>query len=449
LWAFYDSGEDDLPGKLRFVERDYGDAEDFTMSSDRPNAWSPDIGTSAASSSNEARPNRLYFSKLQQPEAVPLLNFFDVGASNDEILRILPIRSQLLIFTTAGIYKLTGAVSGSFQVSLLDDTAILEAPDSLVALNNNAVGLFDQGIAQVSYGSVQILSRPIEGDINAIRGATGSKLSELTFGISYETDRKYMIGLPIRDTDTEAQIVYVYNTFTQSWTTYDLQQRNGLVRKEDDKVYFCATDTVIQERKDFADTDYVDPEIDVTVLSVVDKVLTLDTTTGVQVGYQFYEDASTYSLITAVDAVNNKITVEDDLTWSTGAAEIRPFVETVIEWNPITAETPNILKQFSEVTLLVNRPITEATIKFKTLTSSFFEEITITDNSNGPWGLFAWGEVAWGGATTVFRYRTWVPRAKQRDSALILRLEQNTVFNDFEISGWSIIHRPISQRVTR
>jgi len=449
LWAVYASGESEVPGKIRIYERDFGDTPSFTIASDRSGCWSPDIEATTETSDNEAKPNRLYYSKFQQPEAVPLLSYFDVGAANDEILRVLPLRSILLIFTTAGTYKLTGASSGTFQVSLLDDTAVLEAPDSLVALNNNAVGLFDQGIAQVSYGAVQILSRPIEGDINAIRGAAGDALSELSFGISYETDRKYMISLPTSSTDTQAQITYVYNMFTQSWTTYDISKSAGIVRKEDDKLYFGATASVIKERKSFDDTDYADPEIDVTVNSVVTTAITLASSAGVLVGYQFFESASKYSLITAVNTITNVITVEDDLSWGTGAAEVRPFIQTVLEWNPITADTPGILKQFSEATLMVNKPITSATVGFKTLSSGFFESTVITDTSNGPWGLFEWGDVPWGGSPTVFRYRTWLPRAKQRDSAVMIRVEQNTIYKDFEISGWSLIYRPISQRVTR
>jgi len=449
IWAVYDSGETDVPGLIRLYERDFGDAAAFQFDSSRAGAWSPDLATGPQESDNEVKPNRLYYSKFQQPESVPLLQFFDVGAANDEILRILPLRSILLIFTSAGIYKLTGATANSFQISLLDDTAVLEAPDSLVALNNNAVGFFDQGVCQVSYGSVSILSRPIEGDLNQIRGAAGDKLGELTFGISYETDRKYMIGLPTGDADTEAQIIYVYNVFTQSWTTYDLAFRNGIIRKEDDKIYLCKTDTIIQERKDYSDLDFAEPEIDVEATVVAGVNITLANIVGVKVGYLYLEDTSNYSIITGVDLTTNTITVLDDLEWNVGTAEVRPYIQTSIEWNPITADTPNILKQWSEATLLVNKPITSADVSFKTLTSGFYETVHFNDTSEGPWGLFEWGDVPWGGTGTLFRYRTWVPREKQRDSAIILKVEQDTINNDFEISGWSLIYRDISQRVTR
>jgi hypothetical protein len=206
---------------------------------------------------------------------------------------------------------------------------------------------------------------------------------------------------------------------------------------------------VTRERKSFDDTDYADPEITVTVNSVADNVLTLTSVNDIAVGYQYYESSSKFSYITAVDTSNNTITLLDDLAWTTGSREVRPYIVTTMEWNPIYANSPNILKQFPEATLLVNKPVTDITVGYKTLSSAFYENVTITDSSNGPWGLFEWGEVPWGGSPSIFRYRTWVPRAKQRDSAIILRLTQNTIYNDFEISGWSLIYRTVSQRVTR
>lgn len=448
IWAVYDSGDAELPGKIRLFERDFGDATAFTFTSSRGAAWTPNT-TTAQTATNDDKPNRLFFSKFQQPESVPLLNFFDVGAANDRILRIVPLRTILLIFTTAGIYKLSGTTQSSFSVTLLDDTAKLIAPRSLVTLNNTAVGLFDQGVAQVSYSSVQVLSRPIEGELNEIRGDTVDTLEPHCFGISYESDRKYILGIPTSNTSTRADIFYVYNTVTRSWTNYDLQESAGIVRDEDDKLYLAVSDNVIVERKSFDETDYVEPEFSVTVNAVSGTTLTLASVAGILAGYQYFESVSKFSTIQSVDAATSTIVVLDDLNWTTGTYEVRPFITTDIEWNPALAGSPNILKQFSEVTLLVNRPIQEATISFKTLASSDFEDVDVVDNSLGLWGLFEWGNVPWGGSTTVFRYRTYVPRNKQRDSALILRLRQNTVYNDFEIAGWSLVFRNISNRVTR
>ena len=450
LWAVYDSQEDELPGKMRYYERDYGDAIDFTVEASNGASYTPDI-TTAQDSTNNKNPNRVYYSKIQEPEAVPLLNFFDIGPANDRILRILPLRSTLLVFTTTAIYRMTGTTSATFQVTLLDNTAKLLAPESLVSVNNTAMGFFDQGVVKVSSSAVQIISRPIEGDLLTIRGAAKEKLEELSFGISYESDRKYLLAIPTTDTATSNSIFYVYNTVTNSWTTYDLQKSAGIVRPSDDKLYLAETGKVSRERKDYTSTDFSEEAIEVTATQVSLDLLTitLDTIAGVLEGYIYYESAGKYSVIQSVDTINSTITVTDPLDWELVAAEVRPYISTTIVWNPITANSPNLLKQFAECTLIVETPLQDAMLEFSTPTSGGFEGINIKDTSVGPWGLFPWEGVAWGGEPIRTRYRTYVPRNKQKDTFITTKLSQNTVFNDFQISGLSYYFRPISNRVGR
>ena len=64
-------------------------------------SWEKLTSTDAVSS-NEQKINRVYYSKFQQPEAVPLLNYFDVGAADKAILRIFPLRDSLFVFKEDG-----------------------------------------------------------------------------------------------------------------------------------------------------------------------------------------------------------------------------------------------------------------------------------------------------------------------------------------------------------
>lgn len=452
LWAVYSSEENELPGKVRIYERDYGDAGAFGVSSSVGSEFSPNLDPSKSqAATNNKNPNRLFYSKFQEPEAVPLLNFFDVGPANDRILRILPLRSTLLVFTTRAIYRLSGTTANTFQVTLLDNTARLLAPESLVPINNTACGLFDQGVSRVSSSAVQVISRPIEGDLLDIRGATGDKLAELSFGVSYESDRKYLLAMPETSTATINNVFYVYNTVTNSWTTFDLQKSAGIVRPDDDKLYFAEPGAISRERKNFNETDYAEEAIPVVVTSVApDNVtLTLTDVSTVEIGYMFLEDNLAYSVVEAIDTANSTITVKDPLSWNTGTSSVLPFIQTTILWNPLYAKTPNVLKQFSECTLLVETPLQDAELEFSTPNSGGFEGVEITDTAVGPWGLFPWDDVAWGGEPSKKRYRTYVPRTKQKDTLLNVRLEQNTVYNQFQISGLSLYYRFISNRVGR
>jgi hypothetical protein len=500
-----------LPGQIRLVERDFNLAPSFTVQDSGTNiSWSPNIKT-AQTATAETLPNRVYYSKFGKPEAVPLVNYFDVGPANTEILRILPLRASLLIFTTRETYSLTGT-SEPFRVDMLDNTARLIAEDSLVALNNMAVGLFDQGVCQVSE-SLSVISRPIEGDLLSIRGQTGSNLNALTFGIGYESDRKYILYLPFTSGDTAAaKGAYVYNVVTNTWTLWDKAFKFGILNVEDDKLYMLSATGVSLERKNYQESDIADEQQEIPVLRVFKGTFTTPTTltdeyadgvdpdetarragffalvtstntvwewdTGssawvdsavfelvpdeantlyvspttlerVSVGDIYYESETKFSKVTAVNPEMVTFQVQDALDWSGGTWEVQKVISCEIQYNPIYMGNPAMLKQFSEVTLITASSMETPEIGFKGITSSGFEYVNFAGSSSGGWGLFGWGEVPWGGAAEVLRYRTWVPREKQRDSALVISVRQDTIYNNFEISGLSIIYRVIGPKVIR
>jgi len=510
-----------LPGKILLQERDYAAAGEFTtiatsvITGALSYTWTPDLST-AQTATNDRKANRIYYSKFQIPEAVPALNYFDVGAANDKILRILPLRTALLVFTEAGIYRLTGTTSNAFQVSLLDNTTKLLSPDTAVVLNNSVFGLFDQGIGSVDQ-QVNILSRAIEGDILELRGAIGGSISK-AFGIGYESDRKYVMYLPTL-AGGSPNLAYVYNTVTNTWTTYSKSANHGLVSPMDDKMYLVGNNNVSKERKDFTESDIADEQLEGHITATNAEVITVDPTlAGVASADDiFYVNGNKFSPIISVSSTANTITLQDALNFAapttldgdalegdteidlvagalfaegdiilvgtelillgtkstnkfTGCTrgykgttdadhldtadvyaycEIRTSFETDVEWNPIIMDHPSTLKQFSECTLLTNKPMQAFSLGFKTWTSNFYERIDFVGDTVGQWGLFEWGESPWGGEQDVVRYRTYIPKAKQRDSAIVLRIIQQTVYNNFELSGFSILYRNIGQKIKR
>ncbi len=464
VWAFYDSAANELPGRMRIVERDFNilDPEtDFSVEADTSDlSFSPNINTggggtgSAEDSTNDNTPNRLFYSKIQEPEAVPTANFFDVGASNSTILRIVPNRSTLLIFKEDGIYRLTGTSADAFNVTLLDDTARLLAPETAVTLDNAVYGWFDQGICAIT-SEVAILSRVIEGDLLNIRGDAPTALVSKAFGVGYESDRKYLMFAPQDDADTTATIAYVYNTITRTFTTFDLAKSAGIINPTNDKMHLADPTAlyVSRERKDFDPADIADEAVDVTVTSVAaapdTNLITLSSVSGLNVDDLFWQSDVLFSKITAIDTGTKVITVLDALAFTTGAAEVRKFFEIQIEYNAIHTESPGIMRQWSEITLLTEQPIDSMEIEFKTELAPDYEGLRFEGDASGLWGMFAWGGVPWGGGVALTTFRTYVPRLKGRSTTLNVRLTQNTVYNDFEVSGLSLMYRNFSSRIRR
>lgn len=220
---------------------------------------SPLVDTLTAT--NLAKPNRVYYSKVLQPEAVPLTNYIDVGAQDQPILRIFPLRDSLFVYKSDGLYRISGEVA-PFNLALFDLSCILLAPDSLDVSNNLIYGWTTQGITSTSESGVNIISRPI--DINILPLATPQYTNFLTatWGIGYESDNSYTAYTVSNFDDTYATIAYRYSTLTNTWTTFAKTDNCGVINQADDRQYLGAGDTnfLEQERKNFDRTDYADRE---------------------------------------------------------------------------------------------------------------------------------------------------------------------------------------------
>jgi hypothetical protein len=224
-------------------------------------SWEKLTSTDAVSS-NEQKINRVYYSKFQQPEAVPLLNYFDVGAADKAILRIFPLRDSLFVFKEDGLYRISGEAS-PFVLALFDVSCILLAPDSVSVANNLVYAYTRAGISVVSESGTSLVSRDIDTQILKIPALNFQTFRKATWGVGYESDNSYIVYTTKTAADTIANIGYRYSNLTDSWTTYDLSATCGLVNPADDKLYMGAGDTnyLLQERKSFDRTDFADREL--------------------------------------------------------------------------------------------------------------------------------------------------------------------------------------------
>jgi len=291
--AFYLSGFSDVPGQLNIQQRDLTGAQFFIYANTLTTAeeFSPSLGFLPSNlndliSSNEVRGNRIYYSKFQQPEAVPLLNFIDIGPRDFSIQRIVALRDSLFIFKEDGIYRLSGDVA-PFSVAPFDFSLTLQAPDTAVVLNNQVHALTTQGVVQVTDTGINVISRDIE---NLLLSITGPQFATETasFGVTYETDRSYLLFTVTNAEDTVATQCFRYNSFTNTWVRWDLTKTCGLVNFRDDKLYLGAPDLDIieQERKSLNRTDYADREFDQQIApeGVSQDLLTLSSIVNIEVG---------------------------------------------------------------------------------------------------------------------------------------------------------------------
>lgn len=288
--AFYLSGPDDVPGLILLKTRNLTSPAFYitTNNSTTGSQFNPTLPTSGQSviSTNEVEPNALYYSKFQQPEAVPIVNKFSVGPKDREILRILPLRDSLFVLKEDGIYRVTGQ-AGAFILDPFDNTTSLIAPDSAVVLNNQIYMLSDGGIVKVSDTGVDVISRPIENNINKL-SSSNYNFELNTFGVGYETDRAYYMWTVTNVNDTLPTQCFRFNVFTNSWTRFPISKTCGIVNFADDKLYLGPGDQnfIEQERKSFNRTDYADREYPLQIPGngVSGRIVTLSSTADVEIG---------------------------------------------------------------------------------------------------------------------------------------------------------------------
>lgn len=286
--AYFTSTKADTVGKLVLQRKDvkdisfkiYGNATTFT-----PSLGSTYNNTTVISNV-ERFGNRLYFSKYQEHEAVPLLNYIDIGARDQEILRIVSLRESLFIFKGDGIYKLAGdpGINPIWDIGTFDNTSILKAPDSIALMGNNCYYFGNQGIVRLNETALEVISNPIKNKLVPFI-ATNPNLSTLSFSVGYESDNAVLFWTVNKKTDTQATVCYRYNALTNTWTEWKITKTCGIVNRVDDKLYLGAIDSknssafyIEQERKNFDRFDYADREYSINLVNFINNNYTINTT---------------------------------------------------------------------------------------------------------------------------------------------------------------------------
>lgn len=446
VYAYYLSGQNDLPGQILIEERGLGGSSFAATVSARGGAFNPTLPTSGTtvSSENDDFQHYVMFSKSQQPEAVPLTNFIPVGSANDKILRIFPLRNSLFVFKEReGIFRITGPDLSGASAELSDSSAKLLAPDTLAIVNNNIWGLSDQGEIRVSESGVSVTSRPIEDGVLDPTGTARNQMKQYSFGVGYETDRRYLLWAVQTSADTSAPITWAFNTFTEGFTKWDRPALCGDINPAEDKLYYGPhnSNSIFVERKTKTRTDYVDEAISVSIVSATGTTIVLSSASGVVVGDLLWQSTSVFSIITAVNLATSTVTVADDISWSVAAASVLRAINVDVEWAPVYGEVPGTLKQFSDFAMLFRRVnFVEANFWFATEISPNYEATEVSGSAAAPWGLFGWGQLPWGGISVPKAIRTLVPLEKARGTWLRVRFTHRQGYGDFQLNGFTLFY---------
>lgn len=462
VYAYYLTGYNDLPGQILIEERGLG-ASTFVAISSRGSAFSPPLPSSGSTyiSSNDTRKNGVYVSKVGQPEAVPIGQVLPVGDANNDLLRIVALRDAVFVEKTDGIFRITGEDPATLRVAPFDNTTIIKAVESAAPFNNQVGSFSTQGVAMVSESGAAIVSRQIEGDLLELSSDQYTNFSTATFGVPYESDRKFLLFTVTETDDEYATQAYVYNAITNTWTRWYLTRPDmetvltiacGLVNPADNRLYLGSTDStvpyILQERKSFTNLDYADDDFDVQIVGQNGLVITLTDTSDILAGYTLAQGSNQKaSIVVSVDSAT-QITVTDLFTWDFASAVVYKPIRCDVAWAPQHGGNPGLVKHFTDLLMLFrNASFNALELTFTTDLSGFDETTPVYPNFSGLWGLFPWGYPSWGGRDVFLQtIRTFAPINKARGRWLNISIGFQQALATFSIAGQTLFYTPMSQR---
>lgn len=468
-----------LPGDFYLQEQGISRVA-FGVASSNATCWFP-VLTATPSDNPSLAGGQIgsgYCSKFQQPESVPTANTINVGNPYFEWIRCLPLRNSVIVLKADGCFQLTGTAF-PFTVTTLDLGTILTAPESPTVMSNQVFAYTNQGVVAITETGPGIISRPIENTLQEISSYLHPNFPKVTFGTSYETDRKWLMStISNADNFDKATIQYVYDIITQTWTTYkypiaiwDLHES-----PTEHRLYAASAAEqypyMFQERKAFADSDYADIEIPTTITSYSGRTITVSSTVGAHVGWSLAQlsaegdnEPSIVSNISVITAILDPthVVVKDLRSWDTSGMVFTAYEQPInidCLYCPITGGSvtpaggnlpgnPGIIKFFQEIQLFFQQ------INFDSIQFNFSTDFiasttpvifTPTQFSAG-WGSFPWGEAPWGsGSMTLQSLRNYIPLQARRAHWLNVEVILSQAMTSFSFAGLVLTYRPTTTR---
>lgn len=369
LYAFYESGVDDPPGKIRVVERAIGGSQ-FTVicsASAMGNSFSPAIPTSgsAYASTADRRVNQIRVSKDGEPEHMPRWRNIIVGGEDEEIQRIIALRSSLIVIKDRSIWRLTEAEPGDAEPVFIDNTCQIAGRDSAAVLNNTVFMLSDQGFVAITDNGIQIVGRPTENRVLAGLEKINAPDHDRFVAIGHEQRRLYICLA--YDAAAGENTCYVYSPISNggrgAWTKRRLNAAAFAVLSN--RLMYAlnnANGHVLRQRASRRDAaswyrDYAEDSSTFTISSIDSSAGTCTGTWSGYVDFDTYEsdigygwklyDGSNQYLVLSSASGNTVLTLNTTSGLTTGAKTVYRPVPWTVEYAPLSGNQN--MKQFGDV----------------------------------------------------------------------------------------------------
>lgn len=345
---------------------------------------------SPATSQTREFPARLMYSAFQQPENAPALNYFDVGSTDKQIIKIYKLNKSLFIFKQDGLYRLSGDYP-NFYIQQFDPNIVLAGADCIATMGGSIFCLTTKGIYQISQNESNRISYQIQSDINRILYNQQDRIKTIGFAVGNDDDHSvtfwlpnYVINKSGHSESKKCDIGFVYDG--QGWTIRNDQAAGaccGVNTNDPNDKYSLytikdyGTGWLTKQRKTMTGMDFCDqmlpvPVANVNVISPTKIQVTFAIDSGtieasmIPIGTCVMGTSpSARAFVTGVSDVSvNSVHVDlqflntgfDTSAWS--GQDLSFYLSFVTQWQyGINAgQDPTVRKHFSQIGLIYQQP---------------------------------------------------------------------------------------------
>lgn len=361
-----------LPGSIAIV--DYGtgySTTSFNWTTNNNAAFIPQLDTIQSSIERDEQ-HILYYSKFQQPEAVPVGNTIRVGSHNFPILRLSKLQNSLIIWKGDGVFQLTGVSPDSFRLRVLDPHLRLNFFNSVAVVHNRAYALTDRGVVSVGEDGIRYESQDIYEELfNHTDGfVKPGSFENHTSGHAINDMGLYILQLDDNENPSDNPC-YCLDVIRRQWVKWDFGMVDEVLysfEHNDGKLYFFADSSSKLWRQDDqhqydTKTFFVQP--DILVFDYTNDYIEIAKTTLGSVTPQIGDVVEAVTLgfytVSQVESVSSgtrwRLHFEEDITsgnfdtGSEGFYQLYSAIETLVGWSPFVGSSISGYKHFDKMTL--------------------------------------------------------------------------------------------------
>lgn len=223
-------------GSIVFEEIGLGRAA-FDVVVSRPSAF--DVTSATLTSDPDEKANRLYWSALDEPEAVPLLNFVDIGTQAAPILALAPLTDALLVFKQDGVFRVTGSGPSSWNVECLDQELRILRPECVAVTGDKAYCWATQGFFSVTaQGATSLSATALDVELrSASQYPLASTSCHGAWVAAWRARQMVLFGVPLATDATNTGRIYCYSLVTGFFSEWPLEWGPVAESKEDGLYY--------------------------------------------------------------------------------------------------------------------------------------------------------------------------------------------------------------------